>query len=329
MLSFPGIGVSMIYIPALLIVGFYFEKKRALANGIANSGSGFGAFLYAPLCRFLQDEYSWRGALLILSGILLNCLVCAAMFRPVEYKNLDRTPEESTTGIGDEEKQLISEKMFDKKILDLKMSKSQSQSNVANRSPALERELWNKRKCSAPFTDRITSSGQHLDIPLHMKTSHTFHSTGHILHRSGLIYRSVGSSLSGTPVHLSSEIIQKPMYRKDIFYSGSVMKLPEMSGLAADPDHFPGSVLRIPDAPSTDSEGSSQMLECREITYILQQLMGTALFKNPVFILCVVMSVLWTSKVAFFILLLSFFTMCTDPRARKRVAMVQDVLRAT
>ena len=46
---FAGIGVSMIYIPAILIVGFYFEKKRAIANGISNSGSGLGAFIYAPL----------------------------------------------------------------------------------------------------------------------------------------------------------------------------------------------------------------------------------------------------------------------------------------
>ena len=48
----------MVYIPAILIVGFYFEKKRAMANGIANSGSGLGAFIYAPLRYSLRYLYS-------------------------------------------------------------------------------------------------------------------------------------------------------------------------------------------------------------------------------------------------------------------------------
>jgi len=35
-----GIGFGMIYVPAVIAVGFYFEKKRALATGIAICGSG-------------------------------------------------------------------------------------------------------------------------------------------------------------------------------------------------------------------------------------------------------------------------------------------------
>ena len=78
----------MVYIPAILIVGFYFEKKRALANGIANSGSGLGAFIYAPLCHVLLMYYGWRGSLLILSALVLNCIVCSALFRPLRAKRI-------------------------------------------------------------------------------------------------------------------------------------------------------------------------------------------------------------------------------------------------
>jgi MCP family monocarboxylic acid transporter-like MFS transporter 14 len=35
-----GVGFGMIYVPAVIAVGFYFEKKRALATGIAICGSG-------------------------------------------------------------------------------------------------------------------------------------------------------------------------------------------------------------------------------------------------------------------------------------------------
>ena len=36
------------------MVGFYFEKRRAVANGIAGCGSGVGMFIYAPLFYYLQ-----------------------------------------------------------------------------------------------------------------------------------------------------------------------------------------------------------------------------------------------------------------------------------
>lgn len=35
-----GVGFGMIYVPAVIAVGFYFDNKRALATGIAICGSG-------------------------------------------------------------------------------------------------------------------------------------------------------------------------------------------------------------------------------------------------------------------------------------------------
>ena len=49
-------------------VGFYFEKKRAIATGLAVCGSGVGTFIFAPLCNVLVEEYTWKGATLILAG---------------------------------------------------------------------------------------------------------------------------------------------------------------------------------------------------------------------------------------------------------------------
>lgn len=70
-----GIGLGLIYLPAIVSVGYYFEKKRAFATGIAVCGSGVGAFVFAPLCQMLLSEYDWKGALLILAGFILNCMV--------------------------------------------------------------------------------------------------------------------------------------------------------------------------------------------------------------------------------------------------------------
>ena len=75
-----GIGFGLIYLPAIVSVGYYFEKKRALATGIAVCGSGFGTFVFAPLAAMLLEHYDWKGANLILAGIILNCAVSFTVF---------------------------------------------------------------------------------------------------------------------------------------------------------------------------------------------------------------------------------------------------------
>lgn len=51
--------------------------------GISVSGSGVGTFVFAPLVAFLIDEYEWRGTLMVLSGIVLNCALFGCLFRPL------------------------------------------------------------------------------------------------------------------------------------------------------------------------------------------------------------------------------------------------------
>ncbi|XP_043507638.1 monocarboxylate transporter 3 isoform X2 [Frieseomelitta varia] len=80
-----GIGFGLIYLPAVVCVGYYFETKRSLATGIAVCGSGFGTFAFAPLATMLLEEYNWKGANLILAGLILNCAVFGALMRPLEY----------------------------------------------------------------------------------------------------------------------------------------------------------------------------------------------------------------------------------------------------
>lgn len=80
-----GIGFGMIYLPAVVAVGYYFETKRSLATGIAVCGSGFGTFAFAPLANMLLEHFDWKNANLILAGLILNCAVFGAMMRPLTY----------------------------------------------------------------------------------------------------------------------------------------------------------------------------------------------------------------------------------------------------
>ncbi|XP_059179086.1 uncharacterized protein LOC131958215 isoform X2 [Physella acuta] len=79
-----GFGLGMIYLPAIVSVGYYFEKKRAFATGIAVAGSGLGTFIFPPLSEFLINELTWQGGLLIIAGIILNGCLCGALMRPLK-----------------------------------------------------------------------------------------------------------------------------------------------------------------------------------------------------------------------------------------------------
>ncbi|GFW20186.1 monocarboxylate transporter 5 [Trichonephila clavipes] len=56
-----GIGFGFIYLPAVVTVGFYFDRRRAFATGLAVCGSGVGTFIMAPLLREPQRE-RWDSA---------------------------------------------------------------------------------------------------------------------------------------------------------------------------------------------------------------------------------------------------------------------------
>ncbi|XP_043912274.1 monocarboxylate transporter 12 [Protopterus annectens] len=89
-----GLGFALCYTPAVAMVGKYFYRRKALAYGIAMSGSGIGTFILAPVVQFLIDQYSWRGALLILGGIVFNLCVCGALMRPITVtKDFIKSPE--------------------------------------------------------------------------------------------------------------------------------------------------------------------------------------------------------------------------------------------
>ncbi|XP_011177546.1 monocarboxylate transporter 12-B isoform X3 [Zeugodacus cucurbitae] len=79
-----GFGLGLIYLPAIVSVTTWFEARRSLATGIAVCGSGFGTFVFAPLTEHLIGSFGWRGAMLIIGGIVLNCILFGALFRPLE-----------------------------------------------------------------------------------------------------------------------------------------------------------------------------------------------------------------------------------------------------
>lgn len=73
----------MIYLPSIVSVGYYFEKKRPMATGIAVCGSGIGTFIFSPLLEYLSEVYDWKNLLFIMAGVILNGAVFGMLMRPL------------------------------------------------------------------------------------------------------------------------------------------------------------------------------------------------------------------------------------------------------
>ena len=98
-----SVGFAMLYIPSYLIISFYFEERRALATGVAVSGSGLGLFAISPLIESLIGRYGWRDTCFLFAAISSHLFISACLYRPKPEdqpsKNEKPTPAPAVTDV--------------------------------------------------------------------------------------------------------------------------------------------------------------------------------------------------------------------------------------
>ncbi|OAD60184.1 Monocarboxylate transporter 9 [Eufriesea mexicana] len=87
-----GIGGGLSTTPGIILVSQYFDKHRALANGICVSGTAAGSFVFPLLIKVLVENFGFHGTILLLGGCMLHVCVSATLYRPLEN---NYTPEET------------------------------------------------------------------------------------------------------------------------------------------------------------------------------------------------------------------------------------------
>ena len=85
-----GVGAGLCYGPSVVVIGTYFEKRRALANGLTFAASSVGTFCFSPLIKYCLACYGLQGTLLIIGGILFHISAAGMLFRPEEFYQLPR-----------------------------------------------------------------------------------------------------------------------------------------------------------------------------------------------------------------------------------------------
>ena len=74
----------MIFMPYNLGCSFYFDKRRALATGIATSGAGVGFTVMPALTAIVNTQFGgWRNVCLLFSGLNVAAFFVSFLYRSI------------------------------------------------------------------------------------------------------------------------------------------------------------------------------------------------------------------------------------------------------
>ncbi|XP_052086159.1 monocarboxylate transporter 5-like isoform X2 [Mytilus californianus] len=77
-----GVGCACTTGPVFVVLNYYFEKHLGFANSFAYVGGSVGSLAWPVIIRKLLDNYGLQGALLVVSGLILNNIIVGALMRP-------------------------------------------------------------------------------------------------------------------------------------------------------------------------------------------------------------------------------------------------------
>ncbi|ELT97404.1 hypothetical protein CAPTEDRAFT_225236 [Capitella teleta] len=281
-----GFGLALVYVPSLIIVAFYFEKRRAFATGLAVAGNGIGTFILSPLIECLIEEYAWHGTFLILGSFMLNIVVCGALFRPLipqkvlwarhKQKSKERfssrtsteSVNESPIHNSDDKKRALLQREPEED-LHVTYSLVQLPTYLQNKvhSPELIKQFLQNYKNNR--THFAVGSDRNVAVSSDMSPSDQC--------------LPAKKKIQGKVVQLPD---QYPMYRQDIFYRGSLLRTAPSS------NRFPVRATSCPDVflmsqskpiAHEEREGCSALCTGGAAKKMLHTMLDLSIFKSVIF----------------------------------------------
>nr|XP_027225384.1 monocarboxylate transporter 12-like [Penaeus vannamei] len=275
-----GLGFGLIYLPAIVCVTGYFEKRRSFATGIAVCGSGIGTFAFSPFVEYLIKELSWQNSLIILSGIMLNCVVFGALFRPLEDNTAPQICEEDPEALTNRDSLVLNDMpriQFTSDNSELKKNFSDANLVLQSHTPSNIQRISSHGNIN-PMLQNLKNAEATRMAVLPVPEKQGFISGG--LESTHSQARKSGSLPSS---HHGSGLL----YRKDIFYRGSLLNIREYK---QNPSSYRASMARLPDTEETPSEvEKAKLCGCvpcsRETRDAMKSLMDWELLVDGIFIL--------------------------------------------
>ncbi|CAL4074610.1 unnamed protein product, partial [Meganyctiphanes norvegica] len=245
-------------------------------------------FSFRRIFRKIINDLSWQGCLVVLSGIVLNCVVFGAMFRPLEDNQypteediIDNTEMPMIKVSESSPVNKIRENFSDNNLI------LQGSSGTTNGNANYNQ--FGSHGALNPLQENLKNqetSRMAMSQPLLPGATKTPSHTGSSQRINGLgSSQRIGPSKSGSlpPSHHGSGLL----YRKDIFYRGSLVNLPEYKN---DPQGYRMSITKLPDVeitePITEKSKVCGCIPCnRETRDALYSLTDWSLLTDGIFLL--------------------------------------------
>ncbi|KAL1434373.1 hypothetical protein MTO96_011989 [Rhipicephalus appendiculatus] len=103
---FYGAGTGMVCNLTPILLTEHFENHRAIACGVAYSGSTIGSFFWPALLEYLINEFGLRGALLIYGGTILHGVMGSILLTPLAHTTQTENEVDPAKPDGEDEKML-------------------------------------------------------------------------------------------------------------------------------------------------------------------------------------------------------------------------------
>ncbi|XP_074041178.1 monocarboxylate transporter 12 [Leptinotarsa decemlineata] len=292
-----GIGFGFIYAPSIITIGFYFEKWRALATGIAVCGSGIGTFVFAPISKLMIQHLGWRGALLCEAALSLSCIIYGCTFRPLKPTKVRelRDKEEEPELKMDPSKLPLMTKMKMEEAM--RAMKRHSVGHIHDNHSSIPRLLGVNNNSDYPTVSDVYHT---ISIPNQKDTSRkkvlgealSFPSLGwdrrKSLKNSELMDREKLKPII-SPKKLDTdksdkEDVVRPLYRDDIFFGGSLSRLPQYTSNTSLGYNL--AITRLPTENDVQEERRHTCKLCPEaLRRVLATMLDFSLLKSPTFLI--------------------------------------------
>ncbi|XP_050497626.1 monocarboxylate transporter 3 [Diabrotica virgifera virgifera] len=280
-----GIGFGFIYAPSIIILGFYFERWRGLATGIAVCGSGIGTFVYAPMTDIVITKFGWRGAMLVHAALILICALSGILYRPLKAMKIDSATEPLNQPEPEFKVPVVAQQKLE---LAMRMMKRGSDAgSVVDHQSSIPRLLGVNNNSVYP---RVSDVYHTICVPNGTVTSKQTPHLAWTRERSKTEGKLQVSHLHKLKrmrsVDKPSEVT-RPLYREDIFFNQSLKHLPQYTSQTS--VEYNLSVTRAPTKNDIEEEKTHKCMLCPEaFRRVLATMLDLSLFQSPTFIVLAV-----------------------------------------
>lgn len=95
---FAGLGIGLVYVPAVAAVQRWFVRQRSRASGLALAGTGIGTFVGPVAAGLLMHQFSWQATMQIFAGAIALLGLGAAMAMRAQPQDLGLLPDGDDPG---------------------------------------------------------------------------------------------------------------------------------------------------------------------------------------------------------------------------------------